>query len=407
METKIRNDRFTVCRSQISLISKTLAASKHLNSTDFSKPPAHPPIQGSPPFAQSYPQSPLDCGKPLQLSRSQPANPARTPPLPKPASPSQQSQSTCKSSEPWHSSAMRRLATVFLLLGSSLLAAAEPTPTHPATPLKVASLHPLIGDLARQVGGDRVEVIDLIGKNADPHHFEPVAADLQRAAGAKLYLASGMGLESYLKSLRGIVGDKAEIVEIGRDLPSIEGACEHEGHDHGEHEHGIDPHWWHSIDLFRRATTITAETFARADPSATEVYAANAAAYRAKLDELERWTRKEISRIPRERRHLATAHAAFGYFCKDHGFEPFPVQGINREQMPDPKKLARLIAQLKEHEVGAIFPEKESNPKILQALTKDSGIALGKPLIADGSTAESYEAMIRHNVGAIVAGLAK
>jgi zinc/manganese transport system substrate-binding protein len=75
--------------------------------------------------------------------------------------------------------------------------------------------------------------------------------------------------------------------------------------------------------------------------------------------------------------------------------------------MPDPKKLAALVAELKEHQVGAIFPEKESNPKILEALTKDTGIALGQPLLADGSSAESYEAMIRHNVGAIVAGLGK
>jgi len=294
-----------------------------------------------------------------------------------------------------------RLTALILGLVSLPLAAAE---------LKVASLHPLIGDLAKQVGGERVEVVDLIGKNGDPHHFEPVATDLQKAGDAKLYLASGMGMEGYMDSLRGIVGTKAEIIEIGKDLPSIEGECDHEGHDHGhdhEHEHEIDPHWWHSIDLFRRATTIMADTFAKADPSGADIYAKNAAVYRTKLDELERWTRKEIARIPRDKRHLATAHAAFGYFCKDHNFEPVPVQGMNREQMPDPKKLAALVAELKEHEVGAIFPEKESNPKILEALTKDTGIKLGQPLIADGSTAESYEAMMRHNVAAIVAGLAK
>lgn len=293
---------------------------------------------------------------------------------------------------------MRFLIAPFLLALSASLAAAE---------LKVASLHPLLGDLARQVGGDRVEVVDLIPRNGDPHHFEPGPENLKQAADARLYLASGMGMESYLDSLRGILGDRAEIVEVGKDLPSIEGECDHEGHDHGDHEHAIDPHWWHSIDLFRRATTITAASFSKADPAGAEVYEKNAAAYRTKLDELERWTRKEIAKVPRDKRHLATAHAAFGYFCKDHGFEPIPVQGVNREQMPDPKKLAALIAELKEHQVGAIFPEKESNPKVLQALTKDTGIKLGEALIADGSTAESYEAMIRHNVSAIVAGLAQ
>jgi zinc/manganese transport system substrate-binding protein len=293
---------------------------------------------------------------------------------------------------------MRQLIAALLLSLTGPLAAAD---------LKVATLHPLLTDLAKQVGGERVEIIDLIGRNGDPHHFEPSPEDLQRAADVPLYLASGMGMESYLDSLREILGNKAEIVEVGKDLPSIEGACDHEGHDHGDHDHGVDPHWWHSVDLFRRATTITATAFAKADPAGAETYQKNAAAYRTKLDELERWTRKEIAKVPRDKRHLATAHAAFGYFCKDHGFEPIPVQGVNREQMPDPKKLAALIAELKEHQVGAIFPEKESNPKILQALTKDTGIQLGEALIADGSTAESYEAMVRHNVAAIVAGLAK
>ncbi len=290
---------------------------------------------------------------------------------------------------------MRRLAAFIL----SLL------PLH-AAELKVATLHPLLADLAAQVGGERVEVIDLIGKNGDPHHFEPAPADLLRAKDAKLYLASGMGLESYLDSLRGILGGSAEIVEIGKDLPSIEGACDHDhhGHDH-DHHHEIDPHWWHSVDLFRRAADITAGAFAKADPEGAETYRKNAASYREKLDELQRWTRVQIARIPRDKRKLATAHAAFGYFCKDHGFEPIPVQGVNREQLPGPKALAGLVERLKKEQVRAIFPEKESNPKILAALTRDSGIKLGEPLIADGSTAESYEAMIRHNVGAIVAGL--
>ncbi len=294
---------------------------------------------------------------------------------------------------------MRLLAAALLLTLLLPLRAAE---------LKVASLHPLIGDLARQVGGERVEVVDLIGKNGDPHRFEPLAADLAKAGDVKLYLVSGMGLESYLESLRGIAGGKATVVEIGKDLPPIEEEHDHADHSDQdpEHHHAVDPHWWHSIDLFRRATTVMAESLTQADPAGAELYAKNANAYRAKLDELDRWARKEIARVPRERRQLATAHAAFAYFCKAYNFEAIPLQGLNREQMPDPKQLAALIARLKEHKVAAIFPEKESNPKILEILTKDTGIKTGEALYADGSGASSYEEMIRHNVSAIVAGLA-
>ena len=87
-----------------------------------------------------------------------------------------------------------KLAAILLLLLAPLVAAAE---------LKVAVLHPLLADLAREVGGEHVEVVDLIGPDGDPHKFEPSAKELQRAKGAELYLASGKGLESYLGKLKG------------------------------------------------------------------------------------------------------------------------------------------------------------------------------------------------------------
>jgi len=291
--------------------------------------------------------------------------------------------------------AMFRVLLTTLLLGFAPLGAAG---------LKIAVLHPLLGDLARQLGGGQVEVVDLIGPNGDPHHFEPKPEDLKRADGATIYLVAGMGLESYLPKLKAIIANKATLVEVGATLPALEGGCDHEGHDHA-HEHEIDPHWWHSIDHFRRATGIVAEAFAAATPENAAVFHKNAEIYRRQLDELERWAKREITKIPRDKRHLATAHAAFNYFCKEFGFTAHPVQGINREQMPDPKELAALVADLKENQVVAIFPEKESNPKILKTLTHDTGIRLGDPLIADGTGGLGYVAMVRHNVEAIVKGL--
>ncbi|MES2922639.1 MAG: metal ABC transporter substrate-binding protein [Verrucomicrobiota bacterium] len=268
-----------------------------------------------------------------------------------------------------------------------------------AAQLEIAVLHPLLGDLARQVGGDVVEVFDLIGPNGDPHHFEPKPDDLRKAEGATLYLVAGMGLEGYLPKLKAVIANKATLVEVGATLPPIEGDG-HEGHDHE-----IDPHWWHSIDRFRRATGIVAEAMAAASPANAASFRKNADDYRGQLDELEKWAKREIAKIPRDKRHLATAHAAFNYFCKDFGFTPHPVQGLNREQMPDPNELAALVADLKKNHLAAIFPEKESNPKILKTLTNDTGIRLGEPLIADGTGGIGYVAMVRHNVETIVKGL--
>ncbi|MFD2257090.1 metal ABC transporter substrate-binding protein [Luteolibacter algae] len=274
--------------------------------------------------------------------------------------------------------------------------------------LRVVSLHPLIGDLLRQVGGEKVEVIDLIGSNGDPHSFEPQAGDLADAEGAEIFFASGMGLENYLPKLEAILDGKSKIVEVGSTLPALEGSCDHaEEHDEHEHHHAheVDPHWWHSVDLFRRAVTIVSKELAEARPENKSVYEENAAAYRKNLDALEKWVRRELIRIPRDQRKLATAHDAFQYFCVAYDFKSYSVQGLNREQMPDAVKLAELIATLKADRVVAIFPEKESNPKMLLSLTKDTGIRLGGELVADGRGMPSYEKMMKHNVETIVKGL--
>ena len=279
-----------------------------------------------------------------------------------------------------------------------------------AAQVKTVSLHPLLTDLVRRVGGEHATVIDLIGKNGDPHHFEPTANQLQETKGALLYFVSGKGLEAYLPSLKSIVKGQAKIIEVGETLPSIAGACDHSEEEHGAeehaHEHGVDPHWWHSVENFRRAVTVVVSELSAVDPAHASDFEKNGQVYRKELDELDRWIRVEIAKISKKQRQLATAHAAFGYFCKDHQFTVFSVQGINREQTPGAKELADLIKSLKEHQVTAIFPEKESNPKVLETLTKDTGIALGEMLIADGTTMSTYDQMMRHNVNAIVKALA-
>ena len=273
-----------------------------------------------------------------------------------------------------------------------------------AAELKVVSMHPLIVDLLRQVGGDKIEVIDFIGAKGDPHSFKPRADVIAEVSGAKVYFVSGMGLESYLPELRSIVPADARIVEVGGSLPALHGACEHEEHDH-EHNHELDPHWWHSVDLFRRATSIVAEELSEEFPEGREEFEANATAYRKNLDELEKWVKREILKIPKDQRKLATAHSAFQYFCEAYGFKSYAVQGLNREQMPTAADLAELMNSLKQEKVSAIFPERESNPKILESLTRDTGIKLGGELTADGRGARSYEEMMRANISAIVSAL--
>lgn len=271
--------------------------------------------------------------------------------------------------------------------------------------MKVATLSPLLADLARQVGGDNVEVIDLMGANGDPHTFRPTPSVLKQANGARIYLANGKDLEPFLGNLKSIVAQDAVILEVGRNIPSLTitagdslyACCP-------KHSHGaIDPHWWQSLDNWRRAASIVADAFGELDPANEANYKARAKAYRSQLSATKSWAKKQIATIPRDQRHLATAHAAYGYFCKEYGFKSIPVQGLNKEQSATPQYVSEAVETIRKNKVKAIFPEKLANAKSIQTIAKESGVKVGDSLYADSHT--SIIGMFQHNVTAIVKAL--
>lgn len=277
--------------------------------------------------------------------------------------------------------------------------------------LKVATLHPVLTDLARQVGGEHVTVVPLLKVGQDPHDFSPSASDIRKMASAKLILASGKGLEPYLTKLGDSLTESQEILDVGKGVPGIVitedsklfVCCPH--HSVGS----VDPHWWHSVKNVQRAAKIIAKAFGSEDPANKSTYKANAKAYDKQLQELYQWSRKEIARVPRSDRKLATAHAAYTYFCQEFGFQSMPVQGLDKESEATSQYLADVIEEIKHHSVKAVFPESQANPKVLKEMVRGTGAKIGGSLFADftGSPkAPTYEAMLRHNVKTIVAALA-
>lgn len=295
---------------------------------------------------------------------------------------------------------MKPILCVMAVLGMSVL---------PATAgVKVATLHPLIADLVRQVGGANVDVVEILKPGGDIHHFEPSAKDIAAMRGAKLIMASGKNLESYLDKLRDSVGAGVEVVEVGKMVPSVLMEA-------GEvfvccpahAKSSIDPHWWHSADAMGRAARVVGDKLEEVDPANKEAYEAGAKAAVAKFSDLKSWAKKELTVIPRSDRKLVTAHAAFGYFCKEYGFKSIPVLGLGRSDDATPQYLAESIEMIRSNKIRAVFPEDQANPKVLAEMTRSTGAKVGGALVADGTSpsAHTFEAMLRHNVGVIVAAL--
>lgn len=295
---------------------------------------------------------------------------------------------------------MRSLLLIVLSFCSVVFAEAQ---------LKVASLNPIMSDLARQVGGEHVEVVELMKPGMDPHSYRPTPEDLRKLDGARIVLAAGKGLESYLDDLRGNLSKEQQLLEVGRTIPSIKLSAESSlfaccpAHSVGS----IDPHWWQSTKNLQRAARVLSDAFSKSNPEHKKIFNANRRRYVKELDELQRWAKKEIAIIPRSDRILCTSHMAFGYFCREFGFQALPVQGLSTEGSASPGYLIEVVDTLRKNNVKAVFPEATANTKTLEALVAETGVRLGEPLLSGAPRAEdpTYIAMMRNNVNAMVTAL--
>jgi zinc/manganese transport system substrate-binding protein len=265
--------------------------------------------------------------------------------------------------------------------------------------LKVASLSTITTEIAQNVGGAAVRVTPLIRPGIDPHDFQPSPWDVREVESANLVLLSGKGIEGYLTKLEDAVGNKAKFVDVGAEIPTL--TLKEDGRT------VEDPHWWHSIANMKRATSVVRRHFAEADPANKALYAENAAAYLAKLTDLEKWVRQEIAKLPRDKRKLVTAHDALQYFAEEYGFKIYAIEGVSTEDQPSSKKVTDLIKTIREQEVKAVFFEGK-NPKVTTEIMKETGAKTGGELFVDGlgeTEASTYSGMMRHNVQTIVDNL--
>lgn len=272
---------------------------------------------------------------------------------------------------------------VLMLFGLGMAQAAE---------LKIASLHPLLSEMARNIGGDAVEVVDLFPENGDLHSFAPGSKQLAAAADADMLLACGKGIEPYLAELAQSMRPETVIVGLGRDIPNV----------YLPNSRRPDPHWWNTPENMKRASRTLLAYLQQAAPAKSAQFAAAQKKYAADMDTLTRKARLQFSRIPQNRRYLVTGHAALCHFCKEFNFTPITIHGISKESEGDTATLAHLLTDLRSKDVRCIFTEVGASPKILEVIAEQLGVPTA-PLVLDGifPGQQSYEKLFLHNVNTI------
>jgi zinc/manganese transport system substrate-binding protein len=301
----------------------------------------------------------------------------------------------------------RRFSVAALLALASAQLFAQPT--QPAPPLKVVVSFSILADIVREVGGDTIEVVALVGPNADAHVFQPSPADARQLASADLVVVNGLGFEGWIDRLVRASGYRGKVVVASQDVKVRK---EGHGHSHGKKDdHGSgDPHAWQDLKNAERYAANVRDALSNARPAQADIFTQRAARYIEQIQSLDREVRAQFAALPRNKRRVITSHDAFGYFSAAYGVDFLSPQGVNTDSEASAADVAKLIDQIRRRDVRAVFVENITDPRLVERIAKEGGAAIGGRLYSDalsapGTEADTYLKLFAHNANALASGL--
>ena len=275
--------------------------------------------------------------------------------------------------------------------------------------IQIVTTTGMITDIVKNVGGEKVQVIGLMGPGIDPHLYKATGKDIKRLTSADIIFYNGLHLESKMADVLGnMSGDTksfavAESVSKELLLPLSDS--------NGQY----DPHLWFDVSLWMKVVENVRDTLIEYEPDIEADISRNAKQYLDELTQLHQYVKAQVERIPVGQRVLITAHDAFSYFGDAYGFEVRGLQGIStvaKASIADVRELATFIT---ERRIPAIFVETSVSVKNLEAVkdavkSKGYEVQIGGELFSDamgseGTPVGTYIGMVRHNIDTIVSAL--
>jgi len=321
------------------------------------------------------------------------------------------------------------LVPLALLTTIAISACSDSPKNKGGNKLHVVATTSIAADIVREIGGDKVNVTQLIPDSVSPHSYSASAKDRAEIADANLIVFFGAHLEENLPldnekfAISEHVGqlrdfnqsDQSEKTEHSEEHSHTESAHDHDETEHEEHHHdhteansehkehshsGVDPHVWTDPTRIAKSAPELAEVLGKNDPKNKAYYLKRAKQYQDKLAALDREISKTLSVIPKNKRKIVTSHDAFGYFIDHYDLQ---FVGAPFGNAPEAEASANTLAKLKEtieaDKVATVFVQKGDNPKTLEELTDSLGVKVVDDLLVESfaGKVKNYPDMLRFN----------
>ncbi|MCW2473300.1 zinc ABC transporter substrate-binding protein AztC [Candidatus Symbiopectobacterium sp. NZEC151] len=294
------------------------------------------------------------------------------------------------------------------------IAAWSPLPAN--AKIQVIASFSIIGDIASNIGKERIELRTVVGPDSDAHVYEPSPADAIALSKADVILTNGLQFEGFITRLVAASETSAQIIEVTKGANIIQDPAG--GHYHfynGKavfHAAPFDPHAWQSIANVRVYVKNIADAFCVADKPGCDSYRANAKIYDARLTQLHEHIQLSIKTIPENRRTVVVGHNAFRYFERDYGFHFLSPQGVSTASEASAADVAGILREIKKNNAAAVFSENIANSRLVEQIAAEAGLSLAGVLYSDALSgaagpAPTYIEMMQHNANTLIAALSK
>lgn len=289
-----------------------------------------------------------------------------------------------------------RLCVVLLLL------LCLPVSLSAAEKAKVVTTFSILADITREIGGDDIQLTNLVGADADAHVFEPAPAQVRAVLEADLVIANGLGFEPWLERLLANGEARGTRIDASKGVVPIT-VLE-------DDQRLVDPHAWQSLgnaEIYARNIT---QALVQLVPARAAAFEARRDSWLGRLGALRQSIAPRLMALPPERRRVLTSHDAFGYFAQEWRLQFLAAQGVSDAAEPSAAEVAGLIRQLRVEGVRAIFVENIRDARLVEQIAEEAGARVGGTLYSDALAAEgpasTYLGMYRQNVERLLQALA-
>ncbi|WGK90565.1 metal ABC transporter substrate-binding protein [Pseudomonas migulae] len=290
---------------------------------------------------------------------------------------------------------MRALLVLFSLMLSMSLSAAEK--------LQVVTSFSILADMTHQVGGEHIQITNMVGPDADAHTYEPTPDDAKALLKARLIIKNGLGFEPWLDRLVTSTETKTPIISASHGV--IPRSLDEDG------ETVPDPHAWHNLANTELYISNITKALIAADPVNKADYVRNSQAYLKQIYALLAEAKAKLGSLPPGNRKIVTSHDAFGYLGQAYGIDFMAPQGLSTEREPSAAEVAALITQIRQAKVKAVFMENIKDARLLKQIADESGAHIGGTLYSDAlaatGPASTFTGLFEYNLNTLYEALSK